>query len=114
MKASTIYNWQNKAIHAACAAIGMLYSENKAFWREVLEKPIGRNAKGLSDLSLGERDIFLDHLKTRYPNLKKPYVKKEFSLWRKGDPDLDTKGKHSKRPLTVPAAKERRSGKYTQ
>jgi len=108
-KATIIYNQQNKIIHCALRDLDMPYKDYKDELFELYTGIIGRKATGLSDLTLGERDLLIRHYKKKGLKLFKPFISRHLKDWCKGDPEMVSES--SDRPLSVPTAKKRLVGK---
>lgn len=109
-RATEIYGRQNKAIHRGCAAVGLVYNENRALWADVCSDIAGRPVESITQLSLAERNDLIMHLKRRGAKIKKPFVPSPLAAWRKGNPDREVRtGPH--RPLDVPPEKRPLIGK---
>lgn len=104
-----VYNQQNRTIHKALQMSGMSYNEDKAELMELINSMTRRKIKGLSGLTIGERDRLIRHFQKRGLKLFKPFVSKEFRNWRKGDPEI--KEIATSRPLRVPEDRRRLIGK---
>lgn len=108
-KAQAIYNQQNKAIHIALRMLSMSYKDHKAELCTLYREIVGRAVSGLSDLSLGERDLLIRHYQKKGLKLFKPFVSRNLMKWRKGDAgDVFS---DSRRPMAVPEDKKRMIGK---
>lgn len=116
-KASDLYKKQNTLIHKAMAAVGMPYRENKDEWVRLMQSLIdenpprppfgkggrvvnesppgppltkgGRVVKGLSDLTLGERHLVIQHFRGKGIRLYAPGIPENVRDWKKGDPDVE-------------------------
>jgi len=88
-KASDLYKKQNTLIHKAMAAVGMPYQENKGTWVALFEEVAGRDVKGLSDLTLGERHAVIQHFRGKGIKLYAPGIPEKVRDWKKGDPDVE-------------------------
>ena len=98
MKASAIYQAQNRSIHKACCILDMPYDENKPFYLGMINLLINRDVTGLSDMTLGERDRFLLKLKRGGAAVYRPFIGREIESWKKGAPDIDM---NMSRPMKV-------------
>ena len=99
-KATEIYGSQNKAIHRALEKLGLPYNANRDLWSEVISGLVKGRGRTLSELTLAERNQFIQHLKTKGAKVKKPFVPSSMSDWKKGDPEKSvTAG--CRRPMTV-------------
>lgn len=108
-KATVIYNQQNKIIHCALRDLDMPYKDHKEELFSLYTGIIGRKATGLSDLTLGERDLIIRHYQKKGLKLFKPFINRDLKDWQKGDPEMVSES--SDRPLSVPATKKRLVGK---
>ena len=88
-RASEIYSQQNKTLHRIFRNLGRPYGQNKDFWCSVFSNVLGKKVTGLSDLSLGERDVLIKHLQQTLPDMEiyNPPVPKKLRGWCKGMPD---------------------------
>lgn len=89
MKASQLYNLQNRIIHKIMAAAGMPYGQYRADWMEAICEAGGRSATGLSDLNLSQRRKLISRIGGKGRRLYNPGVPLALAGWRKGDPDID-------------------------
>lgn len=105
MKASDIYVMQNRAIHAACGQVGLVYEENRTLWEDVMSRIAKRACRSLRQMSLGERHAFIAHLKSRGAKVKQPFVPSSLSAWQKNNPDM-TVASGPGRPMSVPKEKK--------
>ena len=86
--AESIYAGQNKALHKAMTTLaGMPYSGNKEYWCGIFSDLLNRRVKGLSDLTLGERNFILNQFQAKYPGeiTYNPAVPNSLKDWQKGD-----------------------------
>ena len=88
-QASEIYAQQNKTLHMIFTALGQPYQHDKDWWLSFFENFFGREVQGLSDLTLGERDVLIKHFQYLYPDMEiyNPPVPKKLRGWKKGMPD---------------------------
>ena len=98
--AETIYGKQNKSLHKAFTASGMPYNSNKEFWKEIMVAVVGRKVKGLTDMTLGERNRLIKHFKSKGLSLHNPRIYKDMWDWKKGD--KTEKPAASERPIKAP------------
>lgn len=108
-KAGVIYSRQNQVIHRALRDLNMPYKDHKTELCALYSDIAGRDVSGLSDLSLGERDMLIRHYQEKGLKLFKPFVGSHLKGWRKGDPDITSHS--SRRPMAVPGDKKRLIGK---
>ena len=88
-KASEIYRIQNRVLHRVFEALGLPYDLEKDYWLSVIREVCGREVSGLSELTLGERDLLIKHLQRANPHLRiyNPPVPKRLRNWLKGEED---------------------------
>jgi len=100
-KASEIYWLQNRIIHKVLLKLGMPYEEEKEYWLVVIKNVIGREVSGLSEMTLGERDLFIKYLQKtcKHLKIKNPPVPKSLRDWKKGEKDKSFNFRRERDPL---------------
>lgn len=88
-KSSDIYKKQNTLLHKAFAMQGFPYSENKYMWLPLLSNIAGRDIKGLSEMTLGERHKVIAHFQRKGQRVFAPGVPNKLRDWKKGKPDIE-------------------------
>ena len=68
--------------------MGFPYSENRSFWGDFFGAAVKRQVTGLTEMTLGERDMVLKELAKRCSfKVFNPPVPMSLRGWKKGDPD---------------------------
>ncbi len=84
VKASDLYDKQNKLLHKGFVAAGLPYKDYKEDWLEVAGSLCKRNIEGLSDMTLHERDMLLGYVARKGVELHTPSVPYRMRDWKKG------------------------------
>ena len=85
ISAKDIYDRQNRIIHKGFCALGLPYSENKAYWLDLCEAVCKRTVSGLSGMTLGERRALIGHMKKQKAATANPFVPYSVKNWKQGD-----------------------------
>lgn len=85
--ASEIYKKQNTLLHRAFTRCGMPYQANREDWLSLIREIAGREAGGLSELSLWERHSLINHFRRQGQEIWAPAVPLKLRGWKKGDPE---------------------------
>lgn len=100
VRASEIYAKQNKALHGLFRALGRPYREHKDFWCGIFSDVLGKRVSGLSELTLGERDLIIKHFQETLPEMeiRNPAVPKRLRGWKKGMPEASYRARREADP----------------
>lgn len=83
LTASALYETQNKVLHKLFELHGLPYNSNKVLWMSRATKLLGRTPKGLSNMTLGERRLFIGSFGKK--QAFNPFVPRDLAEWQKGD-----------------------------
>ncbi len=89
VRASELYEKQNRVFHQGVARAGLPYQEYKSDWLAIASQIAKRPIASISEMTLWERGRLLDHLQSRGVRLYTPGVPEEMKEWKKGDPDME-------------------------
>ena len=85
-RASEIYKQQNTALHKCFYHQGFPYQRDKHMWLNLFCQIAERQVRGLSELTLGERQKLLRHFQSdRGMRVFSPGVPTSLKAWKKGD-----------------------------
>ena len=84
-----IYMEQNKVIHAVLRRLGFNYKDDKDLVLCHVKEVAGKE-KGLSELTLSERQALLRHIARLWKvEIANPAVPARYRDWKKGDPEIE-------------------------
>ena len=92
--AADLYEVQNKVLHKLFELHGLPYNSNKVLWMSRATKLLGRTPKGLSNMTLQERRLFIGSFGKK--EAFNPFVPRDLADWQKGDKNITSGAKPQK------------------